>query len=304
MIQAAKQLIVYLLVASIIGCSTTPPLEIPPKEYAYLASFVKKDVRWERDEWYGFITHLNDKHLSELSLYWGILKDTSPGINIIWSKHQQKFVSVGNAEIALKSLGGREKVVTLLQKEINGAAYTFSMFKNGVQWHEIVTLADEKNKINPSDYAQNTFDAERALLNKVFEKNWDNLNPDQRRAVIEQSTLSELSAKDKKAMIAATGIIARGLLSATVALSGFSFYTTMSSVIAATASVVGVTLPITVYTTASTIAGTLTGPLGWSILAAMSAGVGLYALSPDEAKVTKMVIALHFLKAKALNDSD
>jgi hypothetical protein len=191
----------------------------------------------------------------------------------------------------------------LLQKEINGAAYTIGMFKNGVKWHEIVSWADAKNGVAQTELDQSSFDAERALLNKMFDKNWDSLNPDQRRAVLEKSTLSELSAKDKRAMVAATGVMARGLISTTIALSGFSFYTTMSSVMAASASVVGFTLPIAVYTTASSVAATFTGPLGWSILAAASAGVGLYALAPDEERVTRMVISLHILKAKALNDS-
>ena len=104
-------------------------------------------------------------------------------------------------------------------------------------------------------------------------------------------------------MVAATGIAAHATIATAVSLSGFSFYTTMSSVFAATANVVGVTLPFAVYTTASSTFATLAGPVGWAILAAGSAGVGLYAMSPNEVKVTRMIISLHILKAKALNDS-
>ena len=303
MIKKIKNLIVYLLVASLIGCSSTPPQAIQPKEYAYLASFVKKDVRWGPDEWFSFITHLNDKHLSELSLDWGVLQETSPGINVIWGVNKQKFISVGNSKLALDSLGGRQKTINLLQKEINDAAYTFSMFKGGVKWHEIVSWADEKKGVNKSEYAQNSFDAERSLLNKIFEKNWDKLTPEQRKAVIEKSKLSDLSAKDKAVMITATGIAARATLGAAIAMSGFSFYTTMSSVIAAMANVIGVTLPFAVYTGASSTVGALTGPVGWALLAAGSTGLGLYAMSPDEEKVSRMIISLHILKAKVHNDS-
>ena len=290
------------MVASLIGCSTTSQLA-HPKEYAYLAPFVKQDVRWGSDEWFSFITHLNDEHLCELSLDWGVLKETSPGINVIWGENKQKYISVGNSKLALDSLGGRHKAIILLQKEINGAAYTFSMFKDVVKWHEIVSWADKKNGESENVHHQNSFDGERALINRIFEKSWDKLTPAQRTAVIEKSKLSTLSDKDKAVMIAATGIAARATLATAITMSGFSFYTTMSSVIAATANVVGVTLPFVVYTTASSTVAVLTGPLGWALLAAGSAGVGLYAMSPDEARVTRMVISLHILKVKALNDS-
>lgn len=299
-----QKIIVYLLVASLISCGyVNRPEVIKPKEYAYLAPFINKDIRWGGDDWYTFVSHLNDKHLSELSLEWGILKESSPGINTTWIG-TQKFLTVATPKIALNSLGGRQNTITLLQKTINGARYfTGNLLEKGVQWHGIVVWADKKNDVEQALYDNSSFGAERALISTIFEKNWDELNTDQRKAVIEKSDLRNLPAKDKAAMIAATGAAALATLNATVVLTGFAFYTTMSSVIAATASVVGVTLPFAVYTGASTIIGTLTGPVGWSILAAASVGVGLYELSPDASKVTRMVISLHILKAKVLDES-
>ena len=302
MIKIIKNFLAFLLIASLVGCST-PTQITQPKEYAYLAAYVKRDVAWGPGEWIAFVSRLNDKHLSELALEWGILKETDPGVNVIWGESKQKFVSVGSTSLALASLGGREKTIKLLRKEINGAAYFVGIFKDDVKWHQIVIWADEKNGINKSDYAENSFDAERALINRIFEKNWDKLTPAQRSKVIEKSKLASLSDKDKALMVAATGIAARATIATVVSLSGFSFYTTMSSIIAATANVVGVTLPFAVYTTASSTVASITGPVGWAILAAGSAGVGLYAMFPDEAKVTRMIISLHILKAKALNDS-
>ena len=305
MIKIVNQFFVYLLAIAIIGCSTNPIPVSQPKEYAYLASFVKKDTLWNSDDWFIFISHLNEKHLSELALDWGVLKETSPGINVTWDKHdsKQKLISVGNSKLALDSLGGRQKVVTLLQKEINNAAYTITIFKDGVNWHEIVVWAAEKNGVNKSQYTKSSFEAERALINRFFEKNWDQLTPKQRKEVLEKSKITGLSVNDKNVMIAASGTAALATLNAGVALSGFTFYTTMSSVIASTASVVGVTLPFAVYTGASSNVATLTGPYGWTLLAASAAGLGLYKIWPDEAKVTRMIISLHVIKAKALEDS-
>lgn len=296
-------LFTLLLISSLLGCSTNLPQTGSSKEYEYLAPYLKKDVRWGHNEWHTFITHLSDKHLTELLLEWSILQESSPGINIIWSNTKQKLVSVGNSEVALNSLGGRKKAVDLLQKQINDVAYTFSKFKKKVEWHEIVIWAADENDIKDLKNFKNSFDAERALINRFFEQGWDKLSPSQRKDVIENSDLKKLSATDKAAMIAAKGTVALATLNGTVAVSGFAFYTTMSSVVAATANVVGVTLPFAVYTGASTTVGTLTGPWGWSLLAAASTGLGLYAMKPDKVKVTRMIISLHILKAKVLKDS-
>lgn len=300
-----QKLIVYLFVASLIGCGNTKKSDeiVKPKEYAYLATFVAKDAHWGGDEWYSFITHLNDKHLSELSLEWGILNRLSPGINVNWIG-KQEILSVGNPEMALNSIGGRQKSVKSLQKAINGARYfTKDSFEKGVKWHEIVVWADEKNGVPSSKIDSSSFEAEKALLNSYFVSNWDNLSAEQRKNVIEKSNLRNISVQDKAAIIAAKGTVALATLNATVAMSGFAFYSTMSTVIAATSSVVGVVLPFAVYTGASTTVGVLTGPIGWSLLAASSAVLGLHALSPDEKQVARMVISLHLLKVKVIEDS-
>lgn len=306
MMKIVNQFFVYLLAIAIIGCSTNPIPVSQPKEYAYLASFVKKDTLWNSDDWFIFISHLNEKHLSELALDWGVLKETSPGIDVTWDKNnsKQKLISVGNPKKAIDSLGGRQQAISLLQKEINCAYKLICVFNDkDINWHEIVIWAAEKNGLNKSQYTKSSFEAERALINRFFEKNWDQLTPKQRKEVLEKSEITGLSVNDKNVMIAASGTAALATLNAGVALSGFTFYTTMSSVIASTASVVGVTFPFAVYTGASTTVATLSGPYGWTLLAASAAGLSLYKSWPDEAKVTRMIISLHVIKAKALEDS-
>ena len=83
-------------------------------------------------------------------------------------------------------------------------------------------------------------------------------------------------------------------------MSGFAFYTTMSSAIAASTNMIGVTLPFVVYSGASTTVSILSGPVGWAIAALSSAGIALYSLTPDDKEVARMVVSLHLLKAKAL----
>ncbi len=303
--QFLKKLATYFFIASLVGCSNTIKHNdvVKPKEYAYLSTYINKDIRWGGDEWFDFVTHLNDKHLTELSLEWGILNKSSPGINVNWLG-KQEILTVGNPKIALDSIGGRQNSVKLLQKAINGSRYfTKDMFEKNVKWNDIVIWVNEKNGISSLKSYSGSFEAERALINRCFVNNWDRLSSAQRKSVIDNSSLRNISAQDKVAIIAAKGTIALATLNATVAVSGFAFYTTMSSVIAATSSVIGVTLPFAVYTGASTAVGTLTGPIGWSLLAASSAGLGLYALAPDTQQVSRMVMSLHILKVKVLEDS-
>lgn len=291
--------LILLLAISLIGCSTLNKDQ--PKEYSYLAAVVQKDAMWGHGEWDKFITKLSDRHLTELALDWGIFNDKSEGVNVTWHG-KQKLLSIGDPAIAINSKGGRHELAYKLRRELISAAYAISPLQRTVKWHEIVMWVSEKSGVN-KPYSKNSYDAERALINKIFEKSWDKLDTGQRKTVIENSKLSELSAKDKAVIVSGSGAIALATLNTTVALSGFTFYTTMSSVIAATANIFGITLPFVAYTGMSTTVATLSGPVGWTILAAASTGLAIYALSPDEAKVTRMVISLHLLKARALEES-
>jgi hypothetical protein len=299
----AQQFITFLLAISLVGCfGNKQPKE--PKEYAYLAPLVKKEAKWGDAEWNVFIGSLNDKHLIDLALEWGVLNEASQGVNVLW-RNKQKIFYVGddNVNFVLDSLGGRQKTIDRLQNDLKSARFPLPFpFHKGVEWHDIVLWACKEAGTDQT-YAHNSFDAELALINRIFEHNWDKLSEAQRKTVIENSALSKLSSHDKDAILVASGTAALGILNTAVGLSGFAFYTTMSSAIAAIANVFGVTLPFVVYTSASTVTGVLTGPVGWTLLAAASTGLVWYALKPDDAKVTRMVVSLHLLKAKALDDS-
>lgn len=297
----AQQLIAYLLAISLIGCAT--PKNDQPKEYAYLAPFVQKDVLWRHGESTGFISKLSDRHLSELALSWGILDDKSEGVNISW-RNSQKDLSVGDPAAAINSKGGRDKLAYELRRELISAASWFPPGQRNLEWHEIVKSACKNIGLNGNDCnKKSSFEVESNLFNKVFEKSWDKLTAEQRKVVIERTNLRGLSDKDRTAIIAASGSAALTILRASVAVSGFAFYTTMSSVISTTAGVIGVTLPFVVYEATSTVLGTLAGPVGWA-LAGTSAAKLLYDVSkPNDAKVLQMVISLHLIKARALEES-
>ncbi len=152
----------------------------------------------------------------------------------------------------------------------------------------------------PSIFSQalSSFQVERRLFEKKFAQTWDHLNPQQRTELLKHMNVSGFSDSQKAALIAGTGAAAVTALSATVALSGFAFYTTMSTAIAASAGLLGVTLPFSVYAGASSTVAVLSGPIGWSIALVAGTGAAIGAAASNVEKTTEFILALHSYKAR------
>lgn len=276
--------------------SRKPPIQ---NEYSYLRPYVKQDIQWSDNEFNEFISNLNDLHLCQLALEWQVMPDSLSGISKSDNGDQKRFF-IEDAKLAIESSGGRQVVIELMKKKLKASRYYIASLHENIEWHEIVTWAAGKSKVDEAVFSKSSYDVERALVSKSFANSWDKLDSNQRSSVIQNSELNKLSDQDKGAIVAATGTGALITLNASVAMSGFAFYTTMSSAIAASANVIGVTLPFVVYSGAATTVSVLSGPVGWAIATLSSAGLAWYALKPKQKEVARMVIALHVLKAKAL----
>ena len=177
---------------------------------------------------------------------------------------------------------------------------TIDYHKDVVQW-----LAKEKDIDKEQINALSTYQLERKITEKYFADIWDKLSPAQREqllAKIENDTGSSIA--NKAGIAAMSGAVAIGALSATVAFTGFAFYTTMSSVLSAVAGIVGVTLPFAAYAGTSTTIGFLTGPPGWIIagcLLAVGGAVVLFWPDSDEEEVAAFVMTLNAIKASRIN---
>ncbi|MDW8221429.1 MAG: hypothetical protein RMJ82_00585 [Gemmatales bacterium] len=164
-----------------------------------------------------------------------------------------------------------------------------------VQWCASKLGAATSSEINNLS----TFALERKIMERLFIKVWDELEPEQRKELLCRIDKTEC-IKDKAAVAALSGAAALATLSATVFFSGFAFYTTMSTVICTVAGFLGVTLPFAVYTTASSAVALLAGPIGWAA-AAVLALAGLAVLGrADVNKTTAFVVALHCIKVQHL----
>ena len=144
---------------------------------------------------------------------------------------------------------------------------------------------------------------ERRLFQKISRRTdsikiGSNSTPNSGTALLDKLTDGGLTDSQKAAIAAGTGAAALSALSATVAFSGFAFYTTMSTAIATSAGLLGVTLPFSVYAGASSTVAVLSGPIGWSIALVAGTGAAIWATAPNVEKTTKFILTLHSYKAK------
>lgn len=146
---------------------------------------------------------------------------------------------------------------------------------------------------------ETTFKVEQAIQTQLFVGIWDKLTPEQRTKVLKDVD-PDRSLKDPAAIALMGGTAAAGALSATAMLSGFAFYTTMSSFIASSAALLGLTVPFAGYVTASTVVGFLaSNPIGWAILG-LGALVSLAWIGgASEQKSAAFVCQINALRAAA-----
>jgi hypothetical protein len=198
--------------------------------------------------------------------------------------------------------------VTEVKREVmwlasNVLTYPFKE-KEEYDYHKAILrwLAGEYDVPDRVCIAAPSFVLERKILDALFVKIWDKLTPEQRREILEEIDKNS-TIKDKAGLAMATGATALTALSATVYFAGFAFYTTMSSVICATAGFFGITLPFGAYTGASGTAAVLSGPVGWAIAGLAALGSVIFLGRASEAKTAAFVTQIHLIKVQALQNS-
>jgi len=236
--------------------------------------------------------------------------------NIRWStKELSEFlqrVKVPDQNLILKSLGRNDNEpydVAQIKKDIiwvssNITTYPFKN-KTDYRYHEDIMqwLASEYNVEESYIHAGSTFILERKILDSIFIQIWDRLTPDQRKQILTDID-KENKLKDKAGIAMAGGAGALAALSATIYFTGFAFYTTLSTMICATAGFFGITLPFAAYAGASTTTAVLAGPVGWAILGLAALGSTVFLGRANHAKTAAFVTQLHLIKVQVLKNSN
>lgn len=148
----------------------------------------------------------------------------------------------------------------------------------------------------------NTFQLEHCIVEKIFERSWDKMTPEQRTEFLK--TIDHKGNISNKAGIAAlSGAGALAALGTTAYLTGTAFFTTTMSAIAFLGHTVGVALPFMVYTNTATALGVLTGPVGWGLAAVVGAGGLALCGQANADKTAQVIIQIHAIKLDAMSKS-
>ena len=202
--------------------------------------------------------------------------------------------------------------LTTPYKIISGLVHTYfnevlalQADRDRIDYHAIVQWVAKKKGVDKATIsAATTFDLEQAIAKQCIATMWDRLDVGQRKdllAKIEKQTGTTIA--DKAAIAAMGGGAAIATLGATVAMTGFAFYTTMAVMISTTAGMLGIALPMSAYVGTSSTVALLAGPVGW-VLAALSILGGLTYLAlanPDKTAafvMTMTVIKAHRMQAE------
>jgi uncharacterized protein YaaW (UPF0174 family) len=253
-----------------------------PKAIAEAAPFVKPMDKWNANHFYNFLKAIPTDTMLALKKSLGIL---DPKANATKLKGSDQ------------DAGEIQKHALWLSSNI--LAYPFRD-KSKLNYHELVTWVSSQAGV-PQNAIQKlpTFALERELHKFLFIQLWDKLNTKQRKDLLAKLDPNG-AIKDKAAIIALGGASALAALSATVAFTGFAFYTTMSITIATVASTVGITLPFASYAAASSVVGVLSGPIGWALMGAVALGGVALAGRPNLQKTATLIAQIHALKIEAL----
>jgi len=193
---------VWLLSLLVLSCVASHAEAGAFREYAYLAPLVKPESRWTEADWLRFITSLNDKHLSELAFELGILSKSANGVGYVRTNGQSHVV-IKDEQIALASLGGRQRTLELISKSIaeeNSQRYSENY---QVDWSRIIIRLCElttprSNSCN--DQEPNLF--ERYLYDHLWSRWWDSLTAAQRGNIFATMEMTkDLKATDVDALV-------------------------------------------------------------------------------------------------------
>lgn len=181
---------------------------------------------------------------------------------------------------------------------------------NFISYHNIVLENLKSFGEIRNDFELTTFEIEKTIIKKVTEFLWDRLDSKQKEKLvienkIELENLGDMTTKEL-ASLSGSALIAS--LATTVSLSGFSFYTTMSSLIYSAGNMIGLTIPFAGYMGASSTVAFLSGPYG-IIIGAFFLLLGLNYKSKrrqlkKNIELAMIISQIHLIKIKFLDDNN
>lgn len=280
-----RDLLCLLPLPFIAACSRPPVQQKDPM--ARVAPFVQKDLVWNSSNFLDFLASL-------------------PPAGMLALKKSLELLPADATETALK---GTQVDVMEINTDLCQKSSWFGICRNSAafNYHSMVMNIADQAKVDPVKLRNaSTFEAEQLLtarvvseIEKEFIARWDKMSVEQRKAVLVKVDPNR-KLKDHAAIAAGTGAAAIGVLSATVAFTGFAAYLAATTALAAAAGVIGATLPFAAYTSLTTLIALVTGPVGWAAGALLAVTAALFGGKPDTRKLAGFVLTMHALKLDAL----
>ena len=179
--------------------------------------------------------------------------------------------------------------------------------KSEVNYSNIVDWIAEKKDIG--SYFINklsTYELSELIAKEYFERSfsqvWDGMSEEKRIDLLRKiETDKGVKFNNIAGIASGSAAAALGTLSTTIGLTGFAFYTTMSSIICSTFAIIGVTLPFTAYMASSTAAAALGGPIGWGIASVMLAATPFFFGWPTPDPVERFIVAKFLIESSYKN---
>jgi serine/threonine protein kinase len=269
----------WLLKPTTTGNITNPEEEFSPPDLTDpLLPYLNLNTRWNSYDLDNFLSHLDESRQQIL-------------ISCL-EKVSEFNVETINAE-----------VVRLSSSFIG---YRFQD-KQHFDYHDFVEDVAKSYDINLEIIeSKNTFQLERMILEEAFADFWDQLDSSGREelltAIDETQELGKNLSSTGLVMLSGSAVLAS--LSATINLSGFAFYTTMSIAIHGIASALGIALPFAVYTGSSSLFAFLAGLPGLILMAMGAVGGALtLGLSNNVKRLVVFICLVHLIKVDALEKS-
>lgn len=164
--------------------------------------------------------------------------------------------------------------------------------KGHVEYAEVVS--DVARKMQVETVPQGALASiERQIVAAAFQKALASATAEQRDAML--AALAREQGTTVKTLVGASGVLVAANLT------GFGLYVAASTMLGAMTGALGVALPFAVYTGMSGVIATLTGPVGWAMLA----GWAVYRFgSADYKKTVPGVIAVAAVRARLMAERD
>lgn len=179
--------------------------------------------------------------------------------------------------------------------------------KSKVNYSDIVEWIAEREEIERHLIEKlPTYELSELIVKKYFEKTfsqvWDEMSKEKRSDLLRKIEIDKGVKINNIAGIASgSAAAALATLSTTIGLTGFAFYTTMSSIICSTFAIIGVTLPFSAYLASSTAAATLGGPVGWGIAGVMIAATPFFFGWPTPDPVERFIFTKFLIESSHKN---